>query len=239
MTNLLPFGQRGGRLYSVERVARGINCGCVCPDPQCGLPLVARQGGVNVWHFAHAGGEGGVSCSGGESGLHRYAKQVLCESAGRVFTLPHRENKDFYNGYDGMLRITQAKSEACILGTSRRCDVLLIGKVRKAENRREWLEQAQVGVEIAVTHYKDQAYQDEIRQAGQLSVLEVPLSWDFVRSEAERLSKQYTEVVKHILLNQSSEKEWLFKRGSEAWVCPGCGRFKHRHRTICYDCASA
>lgn len=50
---LLPFGRRvtDGALVDVEEVERGERCGCVCPA--CGLPLVARHGEVNAWHFAH------------------------------------------------------------------------------------------------------------------------------------------------------------------------------------------
>jgi hypothetical protein len=51
--NLIAFGRRqdDGVLVSVEDVPRGQDCGCVCPS--CNLPLVARMGDVNVWHFAH------------------------------------------------------------------------------------------------------------------------------------------------------------------------------------------
>ena len=79
--------------------------------------------------------------------------------------------------------------------------MLLNGTVRRAEGKAGWDTHTRVAVEIAVTHYKDEAYRDEIRQAASVSVLEVPLSWEQVRMEAERLGKQYHEVVKHILLN--------------------------------------
>ena len=236
MTNLVPFGQNGERLCTVKEVLRGIGCECVCPDPQCGRPLVARQGNVKVWHFAHAGDQDGPQCSGGESGLHKYAKQALCEAVGRVVHLPHKNDREFYGGYHGMLRVSWATPEAPIPGTSRRCDVLLNGTVRQAEGKAGWNTHTRIAVEIAVTHYKDEAYQDEIRQAALVSVLEVPLSWEQVREEAERLGKQYHEVVKHILLNQGSSKYWIFKRGGEAWVCPSCGGFKKRDRPMCYDC---
>ena len=236
MASVVPFGQHGERLYTVNEVVRGIGCECACPDPLCGRPLVARQGNVKVWHFAHAGDQDGPPCSGGESGLHKYAKQVLCEAVGRVVHLPHRSNREFYSGYLGLLRVSWATPEAPIPGTSRRCDVILHGKVRRAEDKARWNTDTQVAVEIAVTNYKDDAYRDEIRQAASVSVLEVPLSWEQVRIEAERLGKQYHEVVKHILLNQGSSKYWIFKRGGEAWVCPSCRYFKHRERKMCYDC---
>ena len=217
-------------------MSRGIKCECVCPDPKCGRPLIARQGKIKIWHFAHAGGQGGYSCSGGETGLHKYAKQVLCESVGKVVDLPHKNNKAFYGGYHGMLRVRRGIPEALIPGTSRRCDVLLNGTVRSVEGRAVWKQEAKVAVEIAVTHYKDEAYWDEMRQAALVSVLEVPLSWKQVQKEADRLSKQYHEVVRHILLNQGNSKYWIFKRGGKEWECPSCRRFKHAHRTICYDC---
>lgn len=36
----------------VASVPRGLKCGCVCPS--CKIPLVARHGDINEWHFAHA-----------------------------------------------------------------------------------------------------------------------------------------------------------------------------------------
>ncbi len=245
VTNLVPFGLRGGRIYAVEEVSRGIKCQCVCPDPLCGKHLVARQGTDKVWHFAHAGDQDGSLCGGGESGLHKYAKQVLCESTGAIFALPQRTNKEFYNGHDGALRISGARPEFLIPGTSRRCDVLLDGQVRPAVPRgtgwhgkgwKEWSGQEKVAVEIAVTNYKNEAYFDEIRQAGTLSVLEISLSWKYVWSESERLHKPYRDVVHHVLLRQTDIKKWIFKLGSAAWVCPFCGGFRHRDMKMCYSC---
>ncbi len=236
MTYVVPFGQRGERLYAVEEVVRGIECGCVCPDPRCGRPLVARQGNVKIWHFAHTGDQSGHPCSGGESGLHKYAKQVLCVAIGKVVNLPHKGNREFYNGHHGMLRVRKATPEASIPGTSRRCDVLIAGQVRLAEARAEWKGRMEIAVEIAVTHYKDETYRNEITEAGSISVLEVPLSWELVQEEAERLGMQYHEVVRHIMLNQGNSKNWIFKRGGKAWVCPSCGRFKRRNQEMCFAC---
>lgn len=38
-------------LLDVASVPRGRNCNCICPS--CKTPLVARQGQVKEWHFAH------------------------------------------------------------------------------------------------------------------------------------------------------------------------------------------
>ena len=42
-----------GELRYIEDVERGEGCGCVCPNPRCGQPLVAKKGDVMGHHFAH------------------------------------------------------------------------------------------------------------------------------------------------------------------------------------------
>lgn len=67
-----------GHIVSVEQVERGLACGCMCPS--CGNAVVARQGDVRAWHFAHATSE---DCPhGAESALHLAAKQVIERTKG-------------------------------------------------------------------------------------------------------------------------------------------------------------
>lgn len=64
-----------GEPVSIHEVPRGRACGCTCPA--CKAPLVAKQGAVVEWHFAHASG---ASCAGAlESALHLAAKKILAE----------------------------------------------------------------------------------------------------------------------------------------------------------------
>lgn len=73
-----------GRMRSVEEVSRGLSCECTCTC--CGDRVIARQGEVREWHFAHASGE---ECAGAaESALHHAAKQVLLDNKGT--SLPGR-----------------------------------------------------------------------------------------------------------------------------------------------------
>ncbi|NTV70425.1 MAG: hypothetical protein HGA71_09790 [Azonexaceae bacterium] len=73
---------KDGRIRSVEEVARGLACECVCPS--CGAPVIARQGEIREWHFAHSTES---DCEGGtETALHLAAKQLLLESGG--LTIP-------------------------------------------------------------------------------------------------------------------------------------------------------
>jgi len=52
--SLIPFGLRenDGEFVDVADVPRGKLCGCICPS--CKSPLIARQGNLKEWHFAHA-----------------------------------------------------------------------------------------------------------------------------------------------------------------------------------------
>jgi len=52
--NKIPFGlrEKDQQFVDVYDVPNGKQCGCICPS--CHTPLEARQGDVNVWHFAHA-----------------------------------------------------------------------------------------------------------------------------------------------------------------------------------------
>jgi len=66
------------RIRSVDEVARGLACECTCPC--CGERVIARQGEVREWHFAHASG---ADCEhAAESALHLAAKQLLLEGGG-------------------------------------------------------------------------------------------------------------------------------------------------------------
>ena len=68
---------KDGRIVSVDEVERGQACGCTCPC--CKRPLIARQGDVRGWHFAHATG---ADCDGGaESALEPIAKPIQGDAA--------------------------------------------------------------------------------------------------------------------------------------------------------------
>jgi hypothetical protein len=53
VNSLIPFGfhQESKKLVDVSGVSRGKNCGCFCSS--CKAPLIAPQGKLKEWHFAH------------------------------------------------------------------------------------------------------------------------------------------------------------------------------------------
>jgi hypothetical protein len=80
----IPFGQRlsDGRIVLASETARGIACDCVCP--QCGGALQAHHGDKLAWHFQHTVYRGGCAY-GFETGLHKFAKQIVSEKGGIFF----------------------------------------------------------------------------------------------------------------------------------------------------------
>ncbi len=72
-----------GALRFVDDVPNGLACGCFCPDPSCGQPLVARNGGViRIHHFAHK--KGGCSWSV-DNLMVRLAAEVLARAGMMAF----------------------------------------------------------------------------------------------------------------------------------------------------------
>jgi hypothetical protein len=52
--NKIPFGLRetDQQYVDIADVNNGKKCGCICPS--CKMPLQAKQGRTNQWHFAHS-----------------------------------------------------------------------------------------------------------------------------------------------------------------------------------------
>lgn len=70
----------GGNIKFVGDVARGAACDCFCPA--CKSPVVAKQGSVLTWHFAHEAGQERPECLPGSINLlRRLAVQTMGMSA--------------------------------------------------------------------------------------------------------------------------------------------------------------
>lgn len=88
MSKLFIAQDAAGEIRFIGEVERGAECGCLCPE--CGSPLVARQGMANDWHFAHEASQERPEC--GAAALHllrRFVFQLLQQQMSTPgFTLP-------------------------------------------------------------------------------------------------------------------------------------------------------
>ena len=83
----IPFGWHAPskRMVRPDQVARGQACECTCVA--CEARLIARQGAIREWHFAHGSD---TNCEHAtEAAIHRMAKQLVVDR-GEIF-VPARE----------------------------------------------------------------------------------------------------------------------------------------------------
>ena len=176
----VPFGvdANGARVF-VNDVPRGRACGAFCPA--CGAQLLARQGDVMSWHFAHVG-QGGGGC--GEGLWHREIKSLVFDmtrdGGGPLLKFGMDwETTDEALAAEGLrdggaFYLYAYAQEFAVPGVNRRVDLLLgfqfdepIGGFAPPlhlEGIRGWEEQ--IAVEVAVTNAKDDAYVADMRRAG-------------------------------------------------------------------------
>jgi len=177
-----------GRMVSVDEAERGRACGCLCPAPGCGAPVLARKGERNRWHFAHE--DGSVCDAAPESALHRLAKEIVASGSLR---LPSYLARGRILIPEGDWEVVSAELEAPL--GSRRIDALT--NVEGAAGR--------LAVEIRVSHAVDGEKGGEFREFG-LSALEVDLS----KTPRDATRAQVEEAVR-----TSAPRSWIHNRRGE------------------------
>ena len=216
LNNAVPFGERDGRMYEAKEVRRGLACECVCPA--CGEQLAARQGEVLAWHFAHwrppgpqkACGRGGL-----ETSLHKFTKQVLVESVGKVISVP-KTNEGVGARWDSNMRVLRGWLETPIPNTNRRVDVLLEGNVRRIgpKDPLPWESAVMLGVEVCVTNPKTREYQAEVSRGSTWSIMELSISPEEVAKLLSNpaLNVGWASAVRRLVLGRRRNRRWLFRR---------------------------
>ncbi|MFP1132935.1 hypothetical protein [Asticcacaulis sp. W401b] len=182
----LVLGERDGILIGIDDVSSGLACGCICPNPLCAAPLVAKKckpGRMD--HFAHyKRRDCGVAL---ETALHKAAKAILEEA--RQFEVP--AYTEWFGDQEEVLlkgRCLQFDEVRLEQRTGRIVpDVILI------KDGHELI------VELVVTHWCDQTKIDILALQG-LACVEVDLS-------------RYREVpslhnLREIVI-RSAPREWL------------------------------
>ncbi len=182
-----------GRIVHVDEVPRGGECGCRCP--QCDGPLIARQGEVRGWHFAHrqdAGCEGAV-----ETALHKAAKQLLQDESGLM--LPGLLVSESCVAPSGTRHFGAAMIEPCWIDFDQVLLEPTVGQIRPdaiaLQAGHSWL------LEVCVHHAVDEAKRAAIAAIG-WPAIEIVLD--------PRASEAWTpEALRHHVVDRHDNKRWL------------------------------
>ena len=182
-----------GRLRAVDEVARGLACACACPV--CGEQVIARQGQIRGWHFAHVSG---ADCAGAaESALHLAAKQMLVDAGGLavpekrlsfdVRLADGRINRGTAREAGGWIDFDSVDQEQSYLGL--RPDLLAMTG------------QQVLFIEIAVTHFIEPEKIDRIEELA-VAALEIDLAsmereqWDWA-------------TLRELVVDGEHNKQWI------------------------------
>ncbi|MUK66333.1 hypothetical protein [Aliivibrio fischeri] len=166
----VPFGLKNNKIYHIQDVPNGLNCGCVCPN--CHHPLIAKnQGQYKCAHFSH---HLGTECSDYQvmSYLHRYAQQLI-EST-KYIVLP-----EFFFTPEVILLDNSKLKGKTIFKPTRKVNLDLV------QNEYVWqryridsfaiLKSRELFIEITVTHENDEEKVEAI-QAADKPAIEIILS---------------------------------------------------------------
>lgn len=202
---------------------RGMACNCICAA--CGRPLEAKLGrGKRIRHFSHLPNRDSqliLECSSAkanESGLHKLAKEIICESS--YIYLPEiviKAERDEQRNREDIKQqeryvLSEAKKLTC---KAVYAEVPHAGFV--PDICIEW-ERGKLLVEIAVTHYVDKNKYDKIERAG-VPAIEIDIS-DFLK-KPEEFSK---DELRTVLIDSIEHKNWIYHRREQEGIEKLCKR---------------
>jgi competence protein CoiA len=210
-----------GRVVSVDEVPRGLDCGCVCS--LCNAPLVAKQGEIRSWHFAHASES---DCEGAaETALHLAAKQLIRKAMGIM--VPKIEAVGSARLADGRhAQATESRPESWM-----DFDIVLLEQQISLEQPIESIRPDVVGqsgserviIEVAVTHFVE----PEKSQA--LAVLDWPAFE--IRLDTSLRETWDWKILEDIVIHGTEEKRWIH--------CPGLADLQAMANAKAYETAMA
>ena len=196
MKTPLTYALRGRKLVSIQQVASGLACDCICPA--CLHPLIARKGQKTIHHFAHYRQE---ECPFAlESMLHQLAKNILARE--KRLRLPAVR----IGNYPKPLFPTQMFYFDRVWLEHRTHHIvpdLIVQKDRKY-----------LMIEIALTHKSPRLKLEKIRKMG-IATVEINLS-QWLRNRMNPTNMVTEKILRKALLNSSEHRQWLFNPKQQA-----------------------
>jgi hypothetical protein len=179
-----------------ELVPNGLGCGCICAG--CRQPLVAKQGKVKEWHFAHS--VGGDCVGAVESAIHRMAKQMIMER--RAIYVPPYVIRRHIGGQtwqrhleevaqaEGLLNLRSCREEPRL--DTRQPDILAVMP-----------DGHEIAIEVAFTHFCDEEKIGWLKARG-LTTLEIDVSLP-----PETKANEVEGILTKRLFESASRSVWL------------------------------
>lgn len=198
-------------ILDIPPALNGKRCGCVCPNPECGKPLIAKLGhGGKVPHFAHEASSG-CAGSANESALHRLAKEIIEEELktgnGRIVVPPIEISLDELGLDDIPYYVLSELPQKC---EYRKATSLMYTNV----SLEQWFSgfrpdviietlNCKCLIEICVTHPVDPPKVTKVEERG-IPMLEINLK-DFYENGACR------EELRELIITSATHKKWIVR----------------------------
>lgn len=189
------LAERDNKIIHIDEITpeeNGLKCDCVCPI--CKEPLKANTlGKIKRKHFSHKADSDCINHL--ETVAHKLAKQII-EDNKRII-IP-RLSYNFETLVDEQnIEFTEVKLEKYFADYNFKPDII----ATSIHNNKEM----KLIIEIAVTHVVDEAKLQKIK-CSNISALEIYI-------DTTKLTGLSLNEIKHIILEDTSNKKWLFNRG--------------------------
>lgn len=181
------------QIRSIDEVTRGLSCECRCPS--CGEDVVARQGEVREWHFAHIST---IECSNGaETALHLAAKQILLQHQG--VSIPVRTVTESIRLADGRTGTGEVSRPGVWLDFNDTDEEVSFGSIRP--DIVAALNNTYFFIEIAVTHFVDEQKKQLFYELN-MPTLEIDLA-------SLKETRWTWELLEDTVINSTDYKTWI------------------------------
>jgi hypothetical protein len=161
---------KNNETINIKDASNGKSCNCVCKC--CGEPVLAKQGKIKDWHFAHISKiECKYSNNPGETDLHILAKEVFKKN--KSIYVP----SVYYDPYGADIEVFKgSKIDFDKVELEKRVDKFTPDIIAHKGNEQIW-------IEIAVTHFTEKNKIDYCRE-NNITLIEIDLS-DIDRDTSE------------------------------------------------------